>query len=304
VAKARVRIRYDPTNEAHVFLYGTTNIVRTLGDDEDEEPEKIGANEYEIFWDGRDDTDANRLLLGGKFTVDVSVELDEPGGATGVSAGVDMQIAEPHSGHFCGDWPRSSVYDVSPIPGGRTVKFFSDQPDENANDTIYPTHNDEYDEDEDGFWWKLTMKFEYKSTPHMWVVYTTNSWSLDKGTNGSAIPKAKKDVILTVTDAKYSGSYPTQRVAFIARYNGTDYDVYRSKSFWSSNGYVDTHLNISAGDPAKWFPFDGAEPEGVELRLTHSNQPPVGAQVKWQYWCSPRRRNMGCTTGARSRTTW
>ena len=90
--------------------------VRLLGDGAGETPVSLGGNWYRITWDGRDDrANENRLLLGGNFRFDAWATL-AASGQTCTSCVVTQEVAKPQAGHFCGDWPRASVYSNTPIP--------------------------------------------------------------------------------------------------------------------------------------------------------------------------------------------
>jgi len=276
--EATIRFYDDPEDEAHDVFYGGTpgeeTLVRTLMATGVQITRVGGGNAWKVSWDGCADTPDERILLAGMFNLKAQVEVTEPD-TTLVSDKFDQEIAEPYSGHFCGDWPRSSVYQISELPGGGSLDFSSGEPDYNEEDSIYPTLKTVYDQEADGFWWRLKMCFHYKASDDVWLVYTPESWSLEKGKQEKEVEKTDA-VKLTVEQIEHS-SYPASRLAFIAKYNGNDYDVFRDYSFYSGD-YEDTNNNLTDGT-AEWFSFDGSEDEDIQLKITQNEVPEVEAEV-------------------------
>jgi hypothetical protein len=284
-AESIVRIRYDSTNDAHQFLYGTNTLVRTLGDDTNEAALSIGGNEFEVQWNGRDDREGeNRLLLAGTFGINVSFTLTNYGGMVCESSNVFQQIAPPHAGHFCGDWPRSSMYTNSTVPGGGSLTFYgnTNNVDENPTDHIYPTLKAAYGE-ADGFWSRLQMKFEWRNYGGLegWVVYTPTNPTpgMAKGPGGGQIPQ-ETNALFQIKDLCFRNDYPYSRQAYIARYNGSDYDVYRQTNFWSTN-YLSMGEDIGGtGDTEEWVSYNTDSDNDVLLRLDPSGySPAVNSEV-------------------------
>jgi len=278
--EATIRFYDDPEDEAHDVFYdegtpGEETLVRTLTATGAQITRVGTGNAWKVSWDGCADTPDERLLLAGMFNLKAQVEVTETD-TTLVSDKFAQEIAEPHSGHFCGDFPRSSVYNISELPGGGSLVFSSDEPDYDEQDSIYPTLQTVYDQDADGFWWWLKMRFHYKASDDVWLVYTPESWPLEKGKKEKEI-ESTSAVKLTVEQIKHS-SYPASRLAFIAKYNGTDYDVYRDAPFYSPEDYTDTGNNLTPGT-AEWFSYDGSEDEDIQLKITQSEVPEVGAEV-------------------------
>jgi len=276
--EATIRFYDDPEDEAHDVFYegtpGEETLVRTLTATGAQITRVGTGNAWKVSWDGCADTPDERLLLAGMFNLKAQVEVTETN-TTLVSDKFAQEIAEPYSGHFCGDWPRSSVYNISALPGGGSLEFSSDEPDYNEEDSIFPTLDTVYDQDADGFWWWLKMRFHYKASGDVWLVYTPKSWKLKKGKEQKEI-ESTSEVELTVEQIEHS-SYPASRLAFIAKYNGTDYDVFRDTSFYSGN-YADTNNNLTPGT-AEWFSYDVSEDEDIQLKITQNEVPEVGAEV-------------------------
>ena len=85
---------------------------------------------------------------------------------------------------------------------------------------------------------------------------------------------------MEISDINYSGYYyPSSRRAFIARYNGTNYDIYRQTNFWSTN-YVTTGQDI-AEDDTQWVSYDGSERSDVKLKMPAfgGNTPEVNSEL-------------------------
>lgn len=173
--QATIRIKYDDSNPAHTFFYRSQmslgdNPVRIL---QDGSPRFIADAEYETDWDGRDDTPDRRLLLAGTFRLSADVTVQ--GTVASTKQPVPQEIAQPRAGHFCGDWPRASVFKINgSIPKEKINFGFATPPDTEAGDSIRPMRKNCFGETIDGGWVYMWVNFYYKE--HYlgrWVAFTS-----------------------------------------------------------------------------------------------------------------------------------
>ena len=207
------------------------------------------TGEYRTGWDGRDTgTGDNRLLLAGKYAISATLLSEGLELVTPATQPFTQNIAQPHAGHFCGDWPRASVYNIGDLTNTKINYGMTDPPDEDTTDNIRPMRKNCFDASVDGGWWYSTITFYYKANYlGRWIAYTD---AFDPSQTKKGKPNPANTAVVSISSVypntgDVANRYPNNGVRRGIRAKWIASSINKWQMYWADNPF----------DTGTWQPF-------------------------------------------------